>query len=224
MFDIYFIHGWGFDKSFWLPASKYIKQNELIRSLFFLDLNFFGSNTKNKINRDSKINIFITHSYGLHWILEKKIDFIGLINFFSAPSFINFQKNPKKAKVTLNLMIKKFESSPNFVLEEFYKNCGIKKKKIIGKINKKKLLKSLKDLSSKNYKDDFLKVNDKILNVYATKDKIFDLSLEKLDFLTDSKKKYVLVNSNQHAFPFLQPKETAAIINSYLEKLKNEKF
>ena len=27
MFDIYFIHGWGFDKSFWLPASKYIKQN-----------------------------------------------------------------------------------------------------------------------------------------------------------------------------------------------------
>ena len=42
--------------------------------------------------------------------------------------------------------------------------------------------------------------------------------------LTDSKKKYVLVNSNQHAFPFLQPKETAAIINSYLEKLKNEKF
>ena len=72
--------------------------------------------------------------------------------------------------------------------------------------------------------DDFLKVNDKILNVYATKDKIFDISLKKLDFLTDSKKKYVLVNSNQHAFPFLQPKETAAIINSCLEKLKNEKF
>ena len=40
MFDIYFIHGWGFDKSFWLPTSKYIKQNELIRSLFYLDLNF----------------------------------------------------------------------------------------------------------------------------------------------------------------------------------------
>ena len=55
--------------------------------------------------------------------------------------------------------------------------------------------------------DDFLKVNDKILNVYATKDKIFDISLEKLDFLTDSKKKYVLVNSNQHAFPFCNLKK-----------------
>ena len=38
-------------------------------------------------------------------------------------------------------MIKKFESSPNFVLEEFYKKLWYKKKKIISKINKKKLLK-----------------------------------------------------------------------------------
>ena len=45
-------------------------------------------------------------------------------------------------------MIKKFEKSPNFVLEDFYKNCGIKKKKLDKKINYKKLLKSLECLRS----------------------------------------------------------------------------
>ena len=71
MFDIYFVHGWGFDKSFWFPAAKYVKQNNLIRSLFYIDLNFFDSNSKNTINTNSTINIFVTHSYGLHWFLEK---------------------------------------------------------------------------------------------------------------------------------------------------------
>ena len=82
---------------------------------------------KNTINTNSTINIFVTHSYGLHWFL-KKIDCVGLLNFFSAPpSFIDYQKNPKKAKIYLDLMIKKFEKSPHFVLKEFYKNCGVTK-------------------------------------------------------------------------------------------------
>tara|TARA_B100000524_G_scaffold240714_1_gene128610 strand:- start:19 stop:684 length:666 start_codon:yes stop_codon:yes gene_type:complete len=220
MFDIYFIHGWGFDKSFWLPSAKYIKQNNLIKSLFFIDLDFFGSNSKNIINANSKINIFITHSYGLHWFLEKKIDCFGLLNFFSAPSFINFQKNPMKAKTALDLMIKKFQNSPDFVLEEFYKNCGIKKNKFTGKINNKNLLKSLKNLRSKNYEDDFLKLSHKILNVFATEDKILDLSLEKLDSFMDHKKRYILINSNLHAYPYLKPKETAMIIKNYLKNIK----
>ena len=101
MFDIYFIHGWGFDKSFWFPKAKYLKQNKLIKSLFYIDLNFFGSSSKNTINTNSKINIFVTHSYGLHWFLEKKIDCLGLLNFFSAPSFINFQKTQRKLKLVL---------------------------------------------------------------------------------------------------------------------------
>ena len=58
MFDIYFIHGWGFDKSFWFPTSKYIEQNNLIKSLFYIDLNFFGSNSKNTINTNSKKYIY----------------------------------------------------------------------------------------------------------------------------------------------------------------------
>ena len=29
-----------FDKSFWFPAAKYIEQNTLIKSIFYIDLNF----------------------------------------------------------------------------------------------------------------------------------------------------------------------------------------
>ena len=133
MFNIYFIHGWGFDKNFWLPAAKYLEQNDLTKSLFYIDLDFFGSSSENIIQTNSKMNIFITHSYGLCWFLEKKIDCRGILNFFSAPSFINYQKNPKKVITTLDLMIKKFENSPILVLEEFYKKCGITKKILIEK-------------------------------------------------------------------------------------------
>ncbi len=220
MFDIYFIHGWGFDKNFWLPTTKYIKKNNLIKSLFYIDLDFFGSNSKNIINTNSRINVFITHSYGLHWFLEKKINCLGLLNFFSAPSFINFQKNPKKVEKTLDLMIKKFHRSPNFVLEEFYKNCGITKIKLINKINTKNLLRSLKDLKLKNYENDFLKLSDKISNVFAKDDKIFDLSPEKFNSLMYYKKQYVLINSDMHAYPYLRPKETAKIIENYLRSLR----
>ena len=224
MFNIYFIHGWGFDKNFWLPAAKYLEQNDLTKSLFYIDLDFFGSSSENIIQTNSKMNIFITHSYGLCWFLKKKIDCRGILNFFSAPSFINYQKNPKKVITTLDLMIKKFENSPILVLEEFYKKCGITKKILIEKINSKKLLKGLRDLRLKNYEEDFLRLSNKILNVFATEDKIFNLSPEKLHFLIDCKKKYVLINSDKHAYPFLQPKETALIIKNYLKTLKNEEF
>ena len=223
MYNIYLVHGWGFDKSFWFPTVKYIKQSPLVKSYFYIDLNFFDSSSQNIIDTNSKENVFITHSYGLHWFLEKKIDCLGLLNFFSAPSFINFQKNPNKAKIMIDLMIEKFKDSPILVLEKFYKNCGIKKK-IIGKINSKKLLKSLEDLRAKNYEKEFIKLSDKILNVFATKDKIFDLSTEKLDVFIGDKKKYFFINSGFHAYPQIQPRKTAEIIMNYLKNLKNEIF
>ena len=82
----------------------------------------------------------------------------------------------------------------------------------------------MRDLRLKNYEEDFLRLSNKILNVFATEDKIFNLSPEKLHFLIDCKKKYVLINSDKHAYPFLQPKETALIIKNYLKTLKNEEF
>ena len=38
-------------------------------------------------------------------------------------------------------MIKKFEKSPNFVLKEFYKNCGVTKNIFIKKLIRKKAFK-----------------------------------------------------------------------------------
>ena len=78
----------------------------------------------------------------------------------------------------------------------------------------------MKDLRLKNYKDDFLYLSDKILNVFATDDQIFDLSIQKFDSLMNFKKKYMFVKSDNHAYPYLQPKETTLIINNYLKNLR----
>ena len=97
-------------KVFWFPAAKYIEQNTSIKSIFYIDLNFFGSNSKNVINTSSKKKYICNSFIWFSLVFKKKIDCLGLLNFFSAPSFINFQKNPKKAKITLDLMIKKFKN------------------------------------------------------------------------------------------------------------------
>ena len=80
-------------KVFGFLRAKYVKQNNLIRSLFYIDLNFFDSNSKNTINTNSTINIFVTHSYGLHWFLEKKIDCVGLLNFFQRQVLLIIKKS-----------------------------------------------------------------------------------------------------------------------------------
>ena len=145
MLNLYFVHGWGFEENFWLPVGKILEGKKKVKAVNFISLNFFESEKRNSIS-DNNNNIFITHSYGLNWFLENKVNCYALINFFAAPSFVKFQKNSKKSKIMLDLMIKRLKDSPNEVLNKFYENCGIKNSSKIGgkKINKDKLVDALR--------------------------------------------------------------------------------
>ena len=46
MFNLYFVHGWGFEESFWLPVSKILDGKKNIKSINFISLNFFESEKK----------------------------------------------------------------------------------------------------------------------------------------------------------------------------------
>ena len=78
----------------------------------------------------------------------------------------------------------------------------------------------MKDLRLKNYEDNFLKVSDKISNVFATEDQIFDLSIQKFDSFMDCKKKICLLNLIITPILICNLKETALIIKNYLKNLK----
>ena len=49
MFNLYFVHGWGFEESFWLPVGKILEGKKKVRSINFISLNFFESEKINSI-------------------------------------------------------------------------------------------------------------------------------------------------------------------------------
>ena len=89
-----------------------IRRKKKVRSINFISLNFFESEKINSITGGNN-NIFVTHSYGLNWFLDRKENCYALVNFFAAPNFLKFQKNSEKSKIILDLMIKKLKDSPN---------------------------------------------------------------------------------------------------------------
>ena len=92
-----------------------------------MDLGFFSKIENFRKQKESHLkDIFIVHSYGLNWFLKKKIACYALVNFFSAPNFISFQRKPLMKKKMLRKMIKKFSTSLEKVLVNFYENCGFK--------------------------------------------------------------------------------------------------
>ena len=217
MFNLYFVHGWGFEESFWLPVGKILEGKKKVRSINFISLNFFESEKINSITRGNN-NIFVTHSYGLNWFLDRKENCYALVNFFAAPNFLKFQKNSEKSKIILDLMIKKLKDSPNEVLNKFYENCGLSSSLKIGveKINKDKLVYALKDLRDNSNLEEFLRIKNKTLNIFAVRDKIFDVSLSKLKKFLGSDFNYVLIDSGSHAFPLLNPEKASEIIYNYI--------
>ena len=217
MFNLYFVHGWGFEESFWLPVGKILEGKKKVRSINFISLNFFESEKINSITGGNN-NIFVTHSYGLNWFLDRKENCYALVNFFAAPNFLKFQKNSEKSKIILDLMIKKLKDSPNEVLNKFYRNCGLSNSLKLGveKINKDKLVNALKNLRYNSNLEEFLRIKNKTLNIFAVRDKIFDVSLSKLKKFLGSDFDYVLIDSGSHAFPLLNPKKASEIIYNYI--------
>ena len=121
-FHLFFINGWGFESNFWKPTCDLLNRRDIVGSTEILDKNFLNKKAPKKIPINT---IFITHSMGLNFFLEMKVDCLALINFFSAPNFLDFQKNFEKSKKSFDLMLNKFEDEPEKVLRKFFFNCGL---------------------------------------------------------------------------------------------------
>ena len=161
--DFYFIHGWGFDKSFWSPVCKKIEENQLSRITRIIDLGFLSEKKKLNYNLqqiDSK-SIFIVHSFGLNWFLKKQIKCGALINFFGVPNFLKLQNNPITTEKKVRQMIENFSTEPSVVLKNFYRKCNVfyNQKK---EINIDQCIKSLKELKNEDLTDRFNSLNCKV--------------------------------------------------------------
>ena len=218
-YDFYFVHGWGFDKHFWYPVSNILLKKKIAFSVKLIDLGFFYDNQKEILENNQK-RIFVTHSFGLNWFLKNKIKSDILINFFSTPSFINYQKNQKEKEKILSKMIKEFDDNPEEILRKFYKNCGLRNYKKIHKkfLNQASLKAALINLRNNNLEDEFNCIASRVFSIFSINDMIFNPAINQIKKMESDKHQIKFIKTNKHALPFIDPERTSRIILSFLGK------
>jgi len=217
---INFIHGWGFDSSFWLPLEKELKKFNCF-DFFFYNLGFIGKeNLKKKVYREE---IFVVHSIGFNWLV-KNIKQPGLvINFFGAPVFFD---DLKKENITIRLynkMLKNLKINEKKVLEKFYINCGLNKsynqKK---KFNKFRLIYALEKLLNEPLIEQTSKLKNKIFSIYSLADKILKKRDFKKYFKNKNHQNLKFIEKSSHAFPYLEPKKCKSLIIKIINEQTKE--
>ena len=217
-FNFYYIHGWGFDKTFWHPVKKKIDSLEICKTSESLDLKFFSKTKQTKLFFKGNNNIFIVHSYGLNWFFKNDINCKLLFNFFGAPDFINFQKKPNFIKKRIIQMHKQLESNPEKVLKNFYKTCNVDfvSKEII---NIERLKSALTELQYENFSSQFNNLNFPIHTFYSTNDKVLNINKESINLLDNDNHDVNFLNEYDHGFPKTNPEICFKLIYKILEKI-----
>ena len=215
-FNFILVHGWAFDSSFWSGLKILLEKKTFCSEVTCIDLGFFLSESKKKKSlKILKDQIFVVHSLGLQWFLNKKINCELLINFFGSPNFIKFQNNQKMKKRILNKMISRFRVNPDLVLKDFYSKCGVKYSN--KKINKNILLNYLIDLRDKDQEKEFMMQNFKKVSFFNKKDEIFSSSKYMLEKLCDKNHQIFFLDENEHSLPFSNPLKTLELIEKSLK-------
>ena len=111
--NLVLVHGWALGGFFFEPLFEYFPTAQVRSRNYFRDEK--GEQLQSiEITEGSTV---ITHSLGLHFLGSK--DFSKIKNLVICGGFLNFHQGPSKKAV--RRMLKKLESTPNIVLEDFYK-------------------------------------------------------------------------------------------------------
>ncbi|OEJ69418.1 alpha/beta fold hydrolase [Magnetovibrio blakemorei] len=121
---IVFVHGWGFDASFWTPLKDALSGDV---DSFCVDLGFFG-HANLDIPADDRPTVAIGHSLGVAWLLRHSrlgplsalVSINGFARFTKAADF-PFGQDPR----ILRRMQVGFEKNPKTVYRDFMTLCGV---------------------------------------------------------------------------------------------------
>ena len=217
-FNFYFIHGWGFDKTFWNSVKKKVESLDICENSESLDLKFFSKTKQIKLFFKGDNNIFIVHSYGLNWFLKNDIPCRLLFNFFGAPDFVNLQKKPNLIYKKIGNMQKQLLENPVKVLKNFYKTCNVEYS-FHEVINIETLRNALIELQRENFSSKFNTLNFPIHTFYSTNDKVLNINEESIDFLDRDNHDISFLKEYDHGFPKTNPEICFKLIYKVLEKI-----
>tara|TARA_B100000989_G_scaffold291395_1_gene265826 strand:+ start:559 stop:1251 length:693 start_codon:yes stop_codon:yes gene_type:complete len=221
-FRINFIHGWGFDSSFWLPLVRELKKFNCFE-FFVYNLGFIGKENLENKKKIFKKEIFIVHSVGFNWLIEniKKPDLV--INFFGSPIFFDDFEKDKIEYRLYEKMLKNIKINEKKVLESFYINCGLKKSYNQKKIfDKSRLIFFLEKLQNDSLVEKTSKFKNKIFSIYSFADKILKKRDFKKYFTNKNHQNLKFIEKSSHAFPYLEPKKCKTLIIKIIDEQTKE--
>ena len=218
-YDIYFVHGWGFGKNFWKPVQKKIEKDKFSRNIFNIDLSFFNEHENLVDSLESNDNkIYVVHSYGLNWFLNKNFKCKVLINFFGLPNFIGFQERPNFVRFSLDKMLSEFIYDPEKVIEKFYNKCEVKHD-YMKNFNKIKLAQALINLKSNDLTLKFINAKYNIFSIFSHEDKVLNIDMAKIKKIETENHQISIIPDLCHGLPLTNPNICYKIIKNFIKKV-----
>ncbi len=222
--EIIAYHGWGFDRNCWKKWQEILSSNFKFKTY---DRGYFGKSYTPYFDETEDIKIIFAHSFGLHLCpLEtlKKADLLILFNSF-AKFHPEGEKQRKRSKNALQLMINEFDNNPKTVLESFYKKCYspfVSVNPNYDSVDWEKLRKDLELLNTSIVDINILKKVPKIYIIQSSKDRIFNPSYGQEFFnKVNQNSKYFTIEELGHTLPFTDIKSCLPIVNQALGEIDN---
>lgn len=210
MVKLIFVHGWGFDASFW---------NDTIDALdgvesSCLDLGFFGPE---QISFEGDDIVFVTHSMGLAWVLNNvHRPLKGVISINGFTKFCSAEGWPSGvAPRMLQRMIRQFGKNPEAVWSDFMVKCGLIEPKLSKHADHAALLEGLKNLGEWDVRESFASLECPTLLLSATDDLIVPTELSQDSF----GQAVEWCEGANHLLPLQRAPFIASQIRSFVEKL-----
>ncbi|ACB53498.1 conserved hypothetical protein [Crocosphaera subtropica ATCC 51142] len=222
--EIIAYHGWGFDRNCWKEWQEILSSNFLFKTY---DRGYFDQKYTPYFDDTEKIKIIFAHSFGLHLCYLEILKQANLIILFN--SFAHFhpekEKQKKRSKNALQLMINEFNNNPKTVLESFYKKCYYPFSSVninCDTVDWEKLGKDLELLNTSIVDINSLKKAPKIYIIQSSKDRIINPShAQELFNQLSHNSQYFNVEGVGHTLPFTDIQSCLPIVNQALGELEN---
>ncbi|MDJ0598198.1 MAG: alpha/beta hydrolase [Crocosphaera sp.] len=222
--EIIAYHGWGFDRNFWKNWQSILLANFQFKAY---DRGYFQDKNCPKFEDTNLNKIIFAHSFGLHLCPLEQIKQANILILFN--SFDEFHpendKQRKRSKYALKLMINEFRNNPKTVLASFYKKCYYPFSSIepnYKNANWEKLEQDLNLLDTSRLDINILKKIPKIYIIYGSKDRIYIASYsQKFHKKLSQNSEYYEIKDAGHALPFTDTKSCLTIVNQALGEIDN---
>ncbi|MGK7938996.1 MAG: alpha/beta fold hydrolase, partial [Crocosphaera sp.] len=222
--EIIAYHGWGFDRNCWKKWQKILSSNFQFQTY---DRGYFKHENFPEFEHNHLKKIIFAHSFGLHLCPLEQLKKTNILILFN--SFAEFHpendKQRKRSKYALKLMINEFKNNPQTVLKSFYKKSYYPFPSIYPNNkdkNREKLEQDLNFLDTSKLDINILKKIPKIYMIQGSKDKIVSVSsAQEFYKKLNQNSQYYQIQDAGHTLPFSNIKSCLFIVNQVLGEIDN---